>query len=83
MSKDPTGGPAFPVPIHKHSFDTRPSDFADTGMQGMTLRDWFAGQALVGILADGAMVRKPPSEIAKMAYVFADAMIAEREKGTK
>ncbi len=49
----------------------------------MTLRDWFAGQALVGILADGAMVRKPPSDIAKMAYVFADAMLAEREKGTQ
>ncbi len=85
MSTDPTGGPAFP---HGPLGDTMHGEDGRVWHQyqasvGMTLRDWFAGQALVGILADGAMVRKPPSDIAKMAYVFADAMLAEREKGTQ
>jgi hypothetical protein len=46
---------------------------------GMTLRDWFAGQALMGYLADsnvtGAVVK-----IAAAAYVMADALLAERAK---
>lgn len=37
------GGPAFPMP------DTELQD----GWQGMTLRDWFAGMALQGLLASG------------------------------
>jgi hypothetical protein len=44
---------------------------------GMTLRDWFAGQ-----VADGGnwneIVR--PDLYAKSAYALADAMLAEREK---
>lgn len=35
------GGPAFP------------KDNMDWGHQGMTLRDWFAGQALAGYIAMG------------------------------
>lgn len=38
------GGPAFPHP-------TECSDGRAIPHLGMTLRDWFAGQALVGILA--------------------------------
>ena len=66
------GGPAFPVA---------------PGL-GMTLRDWFAGQALA---ASYKLVVKEYSSIcdddeqfwewaAKDAYGIADAMIAEREK---
>ena len=42
------GGPAFPVPEAYHADSVELYQSADTGM---TLRDWFAGQALVGILA--------------------------------
>lgn len=44
----------------------------------MSLRDWFAGQALAGILADPEVVGelKPSAEF---AYKMADAMLAERE----
>lgn len=42
---------------------------------GMTLRDWFAGQALMGMLANTSM---PVS--ADVAYAHADAMLEEREK---
>ena len=45
---------------------------------GMSLRDWFAGQALAGLCngARGTGWRK--SELAKDAFAFADAMIAAR-----
>lgn len=55
------GGPAYPVP---------------TGVKertGMSLRDWFAGQALVG-LGDEYSV----AAAAKIAYQYADAMLAAR-----
>jgi hypothetical protein len=52
---------------------------------GMTLRDWFAGQALAGDLA--AYTRDQindylPEKLAARCYAAADAMIAAREKGT-
>ena len=62
MTKD-TGGPAFP--------STYPN------RDGMTLRDWFAGQALAGILADP---NGPWQGAAERSYYQADAMLAERSK---
>lgn len=71
MSKNPL---AFPRP----GFDT-PAGYED----GMTLRDWFAGQALVGMasiaLDDGDMLMGW-ADMAKASYSAADAMLAEREK---
>jgi hypothetical protein len=51
-------------------------DFAYSAT-GMTLRDYFAGQALVGYLSDGST----PSEYctAKQAYAYADAMLEVRD----
>lgn len=62
------GGPAFP------SLET------DTCLPlfGMSLRDYFAGQALVGILANGDAESCP--DAAKGSYAIADAMLAERFK---
>lgn len=48
---------------------------------GMTLRDWFAGQALAGMLASEAGI--PPysnSWAAERAYQMADAMLAARKE---
>jgi len=71
------GGPAFP---------NRPSS-GNFGyaVDGMSLRDYFAGQSLVGMLANqethlqGANV---PScyAFAEQAYGFADAMLKAREQ---
>lgn len=47
--------------------------------QGMTLRDWFAGQAMVGILA-GRSCSWLSDDLAVMAYRFADAILRERDK---
>ena len=51
----------------------------------ITLRDYFAGQALAGDLQQGAQEDmhyswwNEPSKIAERAYKIADAMIKERE----
>lgn len=47
---------------------------------GMTLRDWFAGQALPGLIArdpDGIL---GSGDYAEMAYEIADAMLYQRAK---
>lgn len=70
------GGPAFPR--------------AGNGGHGMTLRDYFAGQVVVGLFSDGmtmVAVTKRASEegvtdhdvYARIAYNVADAMLAVRE----
>lgn len=49
------------------------------GGEGMSLRDWFAGQALTGLLANtnnSGVVQN----YAEDAYAFADAMLAARNK---
>jgi hypothetical protein len=47
----------------------------------MSLRDWFAGQAMQGMLA--ADIDCGPEEvpsIVESAYILADAMLSQREK---
>ena len=55
--------------------------------EGMTLRDYFAGQALAGICAplydDESPTIWKHREFAKGAYMFADAMLAARKEGSK
>lgn len=46
---------------------------------GLTLRDYFAAQAMAGFLATPAPVN--PKSDAELAYRIADAMLAERSKG--
>jgi hypothetical protein len=47
-------------------------------IQGMTLRDWFAGQAISGILIrDRTQFNR---ELAEFAYDLADAMIEKKGK---
>lgn len=65
-----------------------PQSLAQEGpFGGMTLRDWFAGQALAGIIArqtrseyEGSVNSHDWSCEAGDAYALADAMIAERAK---
>ena len=65
MDKPNDGGPAFP------------SDrFSELGM---SLRDYFAGQALASMDTDGYTVAGL-LHLTKRAYDIADAMLAEREK---
>jgi hypothetical protein len=70
------GGPAFPSVGEGFG---NPSYSAP----GMTLRDWFAGQALAG--AVGFSPSNPfrkydqPEDVAAACYRFADAVLAARE----
>lgn len=69
MSKE-TGGSAFPVTPHPNGGPLN---------NGMSLRDYFAAKALQSLIGD--MKRKDTVEIlAQAAYIFADAMIEERNK---
>ncbi len=62
--------------VHRHQEGLRDPEISN----GMSLRDWFAGQAMI------VMLRVPvpcgiPERIAQAAYGIAEAMLAEREKG--
>lgn len=50
---------------------------------GMTLRDWFAGQALAGFAAHPDNHNWLQKEIAGDCYDWADAMLAERKEESK
>lgn len=63
MSKPDDGGAAFPLVA------------GDQAQVGMSLRDWFAGQALVGLVSD-----EVTASAARSAYEYADAMLTERAK---
>jgi hypothetical protein len=48
---------------------------------GMTLRDWFAGQALAVLAHPDLMPEEEDMQrVAENIYKFADAMLAERAK---
>lgn len=66
------GGAAFPM----QGMHVKFGDGWIPGQCGMSLRDWFAGQALAQPECSGF---SKPSEIAEAAYNIADAMIAARE----
>lgn len=72
MSVKNDGGQAFPIPIN-YSPDRGPIE----GYPGMSLRDWFAGQTLMGIAAH---TQRLTTSDAITAYAMADAMLAEQSK---
>ncbi len=76
MSKVDDGGSAFPKP--GFYFDEPAGERRKyLPENGMSLRDWFAGQAL----ADCMGFHGGAKEAAKAAYEIADALLAHRTKG--
>ena len=74
MSEKNDGGPAFPLQA-----------LASPGSEatwGMSLRDWFAGQALMGWAAGRNRPMEheacEPASIARSCYAYADAMLRAR-----
>ena len=70
-----TGGPAFAV-----------AELANIKWEGMTLRDYFAAQALTGAQIWDAVLNGKNAQfsggvekLAEAAYAVADAMLKERE----
>ena len=66
------GGPAFPT---KH-FDNMLRE-TPVGHYGMSLRDWFASQAMIGLIARVPRDEFIPEAIANISYATADAMLAK------
>lgn len=100
MSKIDDGGLAFPgtrcqqvgtVAVHGFANDDTPT-YADVHHSGMSLHNWFAGQALAGLCANSGgpfqanalngwdIVNCDPSHVANWCHNLADAMV-ERAKG--
>lgn len=48
---------------------------------GASLRDHFAGLAMQGILSRGGDVNRSFEDVAKKAFRYADAMLAEKGRG--
>ncbi len=69
--KKKTGGQAFPR-AGKYDPDYGASE---GGIDGMTLRDWFAGQALSGLVQNLGS-----EQASRMAYGYADTMLRAREQ---
>ena len=69
------GGPAFPL-INEHTHPT-------TINNGMTLRDYFAGQALASLLVSPNFTEASTKDIVERAFWYADAMLDERMEEPK
>ncbi len=80
MSKN-DGGPAFPRPMSDDGVPNNRGGFDYSSGKGMSLRDWFAGMAMQGILNKYSLERGAGSPwIAAHSYEIAAAMLAERDK---
>lgn len=72
--KPSDGGPAFPQDLQGRRGD-------DPSLQGMSLRAYFAGQALAGLMANpNIQPGGAAKDYAEVARLLADALIAELEK---
>tara|TARA_R110002126_G_scaffold272520_1_gene416674 strand:+ start:174 stop:410 length:237 start_codon:yes stop_codon:yes gene_type:complete len=77
--REKTGGAAFPTPRFMVDDESRILGFS-INTDGMSMRDYFAAQAMQGFLADGAAPDVSKEAVASMAYAMADAMLEERNK---
>jgi hypothetical protein len=66
------GGSAFPS-----------DNFGQPQQLGMTLRDYFAGQALAAVLVSSKYREASTKDVVERAYWFADAMLDERMEEPK
>lgn len=76
QTKHNDGGPAFP----SHITFNDALDKALVKHPGMTLRDWFAGQALTGLLTNYDSHSSNLTTCAELATLVADAILAELNK---
>lgn len=68
----PDGGPAFPT-------DHSNNENYTTIIGGMSLRDYFAAQAIAALNVQAHVEMPGAEQLAHSAYEIADAMLRERE----
>lgn len=75
-----SGGPAFPLENPRHLENGE----LYKQFTGMTMRQWYAGQALAGIIAFAGTVNgsinKMPRDVVPLVFHYADEMIAFEAK---
>jgi len=69
LDKKPENFPAFPVAYGERGWTN-----------GMTLRDYFAGQALIGIISKGTIEKEWYAYYTDDAYEIADQMLKRRQQ---
>ena len=69
MSESKDGGPAFPSEQGETS-----KGWNQTYESGLTKREWFAGMALQGLLANPSTILKQ-ADIPELSFEYADSMI--------
>lgn len=72
------GGPAFP--FGENRYDGGNHYLGKQYAPGMSLRDWFAGQALAVICSTCGFQGGPWADLARHAYQAADALLTARTK---
>lgn len=97
-TKRSDGGPAFPVApdgVPKQEYRAGEPYGDPIGSTGMTLRDWYAGKTLEGLLSSpigeggepatvalaGPLGQFIADSLAIVSYRVADAMLKERDRG--
>lgn len=71
------GGPAFPSLQYSDKNEVG-DEIPFASYDGMSLRDYFAAKAMQSILSF-AKPSNPQYDMAKAAYMYADAMLKERD----
>lgn len=73
------GGPAFPGAYRAYPHNG-PAEGVIVADGGMSLRDWFAGQAIYSCLDGRTFKMKAVDTVASECYRLADAMLEARKK---
>ena len=76
MSTNNDGGPAFPT-VKRDGHAGAVTSITDKA--GMTLRDYFAANAMQGTLGNSSFHDDNEEALSKWCYRMADAMLAARE----
>jgi hypothetical protein len=70
------GGPAFPLTIVHESDGRTGAPVKCDVFTGLSHRDWFAGQALSGLVQMHNGIAVDPTATARAAQQYADALVA-------
>lgn len=74
---DDNGGPAFPTTPVSHGYSPEASGLGTGCSPGMSIRDWFAGQALCGLLSGETELTV--EEIVDRSFDIADEVLKVRK----